>query len=179
VDNRQAAEQAVRLLVENGHKNIGIIGGPEDIFTARERLEGYCSVLEQEGIPVRESLIYHGDYTIQGGVRGMEELLDRNPDMTAVFVTNYEMTMGTVIGLNERDIRIPDQLSLIGFDNLEFARACSPRLTIISQPTEQIAREAARRILERLEGGEPSCKTEKLQTKILMGKSVGRPPVTG
>lgn len=174
VDNRQAAEQAVELLMENGHKRIGIIGGPRDIFTAQERMEGYCSIHRKMGIPVRESLIYHGDYTIQGGVRGMEELLDKNPDMTAVFVTNYEMTMGAVIGMNECGVRIGEQLSLIGFDNLEFARACSPKLTIISQPTRGIAEEVAKIILHRLENGNGPHINQKLQTEIIMGKSVSR-----
>ena len=148
VDNKRAAEDAVQCFIQKGHRNIGIIGGPEGIFTAQERLAGYCKALNEVGIPVRESLIFHGDYTIQGGVRGLEELVQRNPDMTAVLVTNYEMTMGAMIGINELGIRIPEQLSLIGFDNLQFARACSPKLTIVSQPTDEIAKEVARIMLE-------------------------------
>ena len=74
----------------------------------------------------------------QGGVSGLEELVRSNPDMTAVFVTNYEMTMGAMIGVNELGIKIPEQLSMIGFDNLQFARACNPKLTIVSQPTEEL-----------------------------------------
>ena len=62
-------------------------------------MAGYYRALEKAGIPVRESLICHGDYTIQGGVRSLEELVQKNPDMTAVFVTNYEMTMGAMIGV--------------------------------------------------------------------------------
>ena len=172
VDNHRAAQEAVELLMENGHKNIGIIGGPRDVFTARERLDGYFQAHKRRGIPVQESLIYHGDYTIQGGVEGLTALHRRNPHMTAVFVTNYEMTMGAVIGSNEMGISIPQELSVIGVDNLSFARACSPKLTIVSQPTEGIAREVARIILSRLqkEGGEPV--TEKLQTEIIPGKSI-------
>ena len=118
VDNRKAAEDAVQCFIKNGHRNIGIIGGPEGIFTAQERLAGYSKALKEAGIPIRGSLIFHGDYTIQGGVRGLEELVRDNPDMTAVFVTNYEMTMGAMIGVNELGIKIPEQLSMIGFDNL-------------------------------------------------------------
>ena len=176
VDNKRAAEDAVQCFIQKGHRNIGIIGGPEGIFTAQERLAGYCKALNEVGIPVRESLIFHGDYTIHGGVRGLEELVQRNPDMTAVLVTNYEMTMGAMIGINELGIRIPEQLSLIGFDNLQFARACSPKLTIVSQPTDEIAKEVARIMLEHLENGakEPAeFFTEKFQTEIIEGKSVG------
>ena len=175
VDNRKAAEDAVQCFIKNGPRNIGIIGGPEGIFTAQERLSGYSKALKEAGIPIRGSLIFHGDYTIQGGVRGLEELVRSNPDMTAVFVTNYEMTMGAMIGVNELGIKIPEQLSMIGFDNLQFARACNPKLTIVSQPTDGIAREVARIMLEHLENGKQKneeCFSEKLQTEIIEGKSV-------
>ena len=175
VDNKRAAEDAVRYFIERGHQNIGIIGGPEEVFTAQERMAGYYKALESAGIPVSESLIWHGDYTIQGGVRGLEELVQNNPEMTAVFVTNYEMTMGAMIGVNELGIRIPEQLSMIGFDNLQFARACNPKLTIVAQPTDGIAKEVAKVMLDRLENtGEASGElfSEKLETEIIAGKSV-------
>lgn len=175
VDNQKAAEEAVELFIEKGHRNIGIIGGPEGIFTAEERLTGYCTALEKAGISIKNSLVYRGDYTIKGGVRGLEELVRNNPDMTAVFVTNYEMTMGAMIGVNELGIQVPGQLSMIGFDNLPFARACRPKLTIVSQPTDGIAREVARIMLERLEKREEGSEEpfmEKLQTEIMEGKSV-------
>ena len=175
VDNKKAAEDAMQLFIEKGHRKIGIIGGPEGIFTAEERLEGYYTALKKAGIPIKNSLVYRGDYTIQGGVRGLEELVRENPDMTAVFVTNYEMTMGAMIGVNELGIQIPEQLSMIGFDNLQFARACRPKLTIVSQPTDRIAKEIARIILEHLEKKEERSEEpfmEKLQTKIMEGKSV-------
>ena len=176
VDNEQAASDALRLLYEKGHRNIGIIGGPEEISTAQERMKGYCKTMEELNLPVRESLIVHGDYTIQGGVKAMETLVQKNPDMTAVFITNYEMTMGAVIGLNELGIRIPEEISLVGFDNLPFARACNPKLTIVSQPTDKIAEAAAGIMLERLEhaGNESGCRTEKLETTIIHGKSIAQ-----
>lgn len=174
VDNRSAAREAVYLLLANGHKNIGIIGGPKDVFTAQERMKGYCEAHAEAGIPVRESLIYHGDYTIQGGVKGLEELTRKNTDMTAVFVTNYEMTMGAVIGTNELGIKMPEELSVIGFDNLQFARACSPKLTIVSQPTHDIGSEVANIMLKRLECYQTNMQTvsEKLKTTIIEGKSI-------
>ncbi len=175
VDNKKAAEDAVRYFIERGHRNIGIIGGPEEVFTAQERMAGYYKALESAGIPMSESLIWHGDYTIQGGVRGLEELVQNNPEMTAVFVTNYEMTMGAMIGVNELGIRIPEQLSMIGFDNLQFARACNPKLTIVAQPTDGIAREVAKVMLNHLENaGETPGElfSEKLETEIIAGKSV-------
>ena len=176
VDNEQAAADALKLLYKKGHRNIGIIGGPEEISTAQERLKGYCRTMEELNLPIRESLIVHGDYTIQGGAKAMETLVENNPDMTAVFVTNYEMTMGAVIGLNELGIRIPERISLVGFDNLPFARACNPKLTIVSQPTEKIAEKTASLMLERLENSESAAETttEKLETSIIYGKSIAQ-----
>lgn len=176
VDNEKAAEDAIELFFRNGHRKIGIIGGPEEISTAQERVSGYRKACEKYGIPLEETLICREDYTIQGGVRGLERLVKRNPDMTAVFVTNYEMTMGAVIGLNELGMQVPKELSVIGFDNLQFARACSPKLTIVAQPTVEIAREAAGMMLKRLESGTEDSPSEycaeKLSTEIIMGRSV-------
>lgn len=137
---------------------------------------GYIKALKKHGIPVDEKLICHGDYTIQGGVQAVEALVKENPDMTAVFVTNYEMTMGAVIGLNEMGVSLPEEISMVGFDNLPFARACRPALTIVSQPTEKIARETAQLMLARLEGKEDLQEpvVRKLQTDIFMGKSIRR-----
>ncbi|MDO4518710.1 MAG: LacI family DNA-binding transcriptional regulator [Eubacteriales bacterium] len=180
VDNEAAAQKAVSYLIENGHSNIGIIGGPREVYTAQERMNGYVLAHKKHNLDIRESLIYHGDYTIKGGVNGVEELVQKNPDMTAIFVTNYEMTMGAVIGVNEMNIKIPEQISLIGFDNLQFARACSPKLTIVAQPTKSIAQEAAGLMLKRLGGNngeemaeaEPEYQTIRLQTSMIAGKSV-------
>lgn len=176
VDNEKAAEDAMELFFRNGHRKIGIIGGPEEISTAQERVSGCRKACEKHGISLEEALICREDYTIQGGVRGLEKLVKRNPDMTAVFVTNYEMTMGAVIGLNELGMQVPKEISVIGFDNLQFARACSPKLTIVAQPTVEIAREAAGLMLKRLESrageGSPEYSVKKLSTEIIMGKSV-------
>lgn len=176
VDNENAAEKAVTMLVEQQHQKIGLIGGPDEVFTARQRMLGYMKALGTHGIQVDERLICRGDYTIQGGVQAIETLVKRNPDMTAVFVANYEMTMGAVIGLNEMGVSMPDEISLVGFDNLPFARACRPALTIVSQPTDTIARETAQIILKRLEGGEnlPEHIIRRFQTDIFMGKSIRR-----
>lgn len=178
VDNRDAAKKAVDILIEHGHRQIGMITGPEDIYTARERYQGYELALESAGIAPDPELVVHSDYTIRGGVAGVEHLLDTHPEVTALFAANYEMTMGTMIALNERGISIPDQISVIGFDNREFARALHPTLTIITQPTEAIAKQAADTMLKRLEQPETDPReapTELyLQTEVMLGKSVRR-----
>ncbi|MFV0466194.1 MAG: LacI family DNA-binding transcriptional regulator [Lachnospiraceae bacterium] len=175
VDNLTASREAVTYLIERGHRNIGIISGPDDIFTAQERLVGYRLALMEAGIEPKDSLVEAGDFTINGGSLSLKELIRRNPDMTAVFVTNYEMTMGAVIGANELGIRMPNQLSMIGFDHAEFAKACNPRLTIVTQPMEEIARHVADLILKRINEKDRELRMHevlKLQTKLLEGESV-------
>lgn len=174
VDNEGAVRDAVERLIVAGHTKIGIIAGPSDIYTAKERYNGYCLAMKNAGIAVQESLVVHGDYTIKGGACAMKRLIGNNPTMTAVFVSNYEMTMGAIIQINESGIEMPGELSFIGFDNLEFARASIPALCIVTQPTKQIADHVSRLILGRLE--EDRIQNEKetvlLKTSYVEGKSV-------
>lgn len=176
VDNLSAVKNAIQILIENGHTRIGMIGGPEDVFTAQERLLGYKLALMEAGIVSDDRLIAHGDYTINSGVRCLEDLVKNNADMTAVFIANYEMTMGAVIGINELGIKISEELSVIGFDNAEFARACKPKLTIVTQPMGEIAKNVANLILKRIEEKhndmEQKYKIIKLQTEIMEGSSI-------
>ena len=173
VDNRDAAKKAVDILINNGHRHIGLITGPEEIYTAKERYNGYETALSEAGIQIDPGLVVHSDYTIRGAVSGVEKLLDAHPEVTALFAANYEMTMGTMIVLNERGISIPEQMSVIGFDNREFARALHPTLTIITQPTEAIAAQVAETSLDRLEQWEQTAPKELyLKTDVMVGKSV-------
>ena len=154
-----------------------MIAGAEDVYTAEERFQGYCRALEAAGIPAEDSLIVRGDYTIRGGSRGIKELAKRNPDMTAVFISNYEMTLGAMIELNELGVRIPEEMSVIGFDNIEFAKACIPRLSIVTQPTKELGRRAAELMLKRLEEKERTeFETVRLATSFVEGRSVCRCP---
>lgn len=173
VDNEKAVRKGVVRLIREGHRQIGLIAGPADIYTARERIRGYREALKAAGIPLRPQLISSGNYTINGGAKAMRRLLDDNPEMTAVFVTNYEMTMGAMIELNERHLRIPEDLSFIGYDNTEFARASNPKLAIVAQPTQEIGHRVAELILQRLAGRLPEqMKTLKLETSFIEGHSI-------
>lgn len=174
VDNLGAVRDAVLRLVRAGHENIGMIAGPEGVFTAEERLEGYREALADAGLRQQEELIVRGDYTIAGGAASFRALLEQNPQMTAVLVSNYEMTMGAVIEANEMAVAIPEQISFIGFDNLEFARACVPKLSIVTQPTKEIGRRAAELLLQKLEGEMPLEETVdiKLETDFVNGRTI-------
>lgn len=138
VDSRGIARECTLCFLERGHRKIGMIAGPREISTSLGRLSGYRSALEKAGVPYEEKLVVYGGYTMEGGHEAMNTLLDRNPELTGVFVSNYEMTVGAMLALNERGLQIPRELSLIGFDNFELARVVKPRLTIAEQPIEEI-----------------------------------------
>lgn len=172
VDNVSAAKMAMEEFLIRGHKKIGIIGGPDDISTARERLMGCQLALTAAGIAFEKSLFNQSDYTIKGGIEGIAALVGNNPDMTAVFTANYETTVGTMIGLNELGLTIPGDISMIGYDDLDFARAVHPRLTIVTQPVREIAENASDIMLKRLSGKQSPFRLLKLKADIVTGKSI-------
>ena len=103
----------------------------------------------------------------------MRKLHEEHPDMTAVLVSNYEMTVGAMIEINESGIQVPGELSVIGFDNLEFARACSPKLSIMTQPTREMAVAAVRILLEKLQSEDgKEVETVILPTTYVGGRSI-------
>lgn len=174
LDNENAARMAARRLLELGHRRIGILVGPKDVYTSRMRLNGYRAALKEYGVEPAEELIAYGDYTLEGGHRQIRRLLDEARGMTAVFVTNYEMTLGTLIALNERGVQIPSELSLIGFDNMDLSRVARPPLTIVSQPLEEIGLQAARLMLEFFSGERTAPVTVSLSASLQESQSTRR-----
>jgi len=152
VDNLNASYDAVEHLIVKGHKRIGIICGPEEVYTAQERLKGYLRVHEDYSMEVEPQLIKHGDYRLESGYDSLMEFLNMATPPTAVYVTNYDMTLGAIIAINEKNIVIPEELSIIGFDNLQMARIFKPALSIVVQPMKQIGETAAKVLLKRLAG---------------------------
>lgn len=156
VDNRGAICEAVRLLTEKGHRRIGMIAGPSEVNSAKQRLKGYEDACARYHLDLPDTYVFHGDDSIESGIEGIETLIRDHPEMTAVIAASYRMSMGAVIGANEAGIVIPDRISLVGFDNPQFARAVHPRLTIVNQPVESIGERAAGIMLRRL--NEPDMK---------------------
>lgn len=173
VDNMSASYNAVEQFITRGHKEIGIICGPEHIYTAQERLKGYMRVHEDYGMQVNNNNIKFGDYEVQSGYDLMMDFLKTETFVDAVFVTNYEMTIGAVMALNEMDVKVPDELSFIGFDNQQLAKVIKPNLTIVVQPIKQIGECAADIILKRLKGDKTNYPSMlRLKTEILIGDSI-------
>lgn len=175
VDNLNAAYGAIEHLINHGHRRIGIIAGPPGIYTAQERLKGYRRVHEDFDLPIADDLILEGDYSLESGYRLMGQLLQRADPPTAVFVTNYEMTLGAIMALNESPIRVPDELSIIGFDNQQLARIVKPALTIVVQPIQAIGEAAATLLMKRLRDDRTGFPViQRLKTGLVLGDSVRR-----
>ena len=173
IDNVDAIRSAVSLLVRGGHQKIGFVSGPEYVFTAAERVTGYRLAMLEAGLPVEDRFIVPTDYSIQSGKEAMSQLLQRNPDMTAVVATNDAITVGAMIAINEYGVSVPNQLSVIGFDDEDFARACHPGLTIMAQPLREIADKTVEILLTRLEGrGDLPAQEIRFQAKMITGKSI-------
>ncbi len=173
VDNLNAAYNAVEQLIILGHKRIGIICGPDDIYTAQERLKGYERVHEDYNMSIDLSLVKKGDYQVESGYRLLGKLMKMEEPPTAVLVTNYEMTLGALMAVNEGNIRIPDDLSFIGFDNLQLSKVVKPPLSIVIQPVQQIGEVAANTILKRLKGDTSNFPSMiRLKTELMMKESV-------
>ena len=178
IDNRGAARLGVRRLLQAGHRRIGVLVGSDEVHTAQMRLRGYRDALEEYGVEYDESLVRRCDLTLEGGYRQARRLLKANTGMTAMFLTNYDLTLGALIALNERGVQIPGEMSVVGFDNImDLSRVFRPSLTIVSQPLEQIGLQAARLMLDQLSGGKDATPmTITLAASLKEGGSVEAPP---
>ena len=173
IDNEHAAGQAVRKLTALGHRNIGLVLGSPHLYTTNLRLTGYLNALKEAGITPSEEYIRYGDYTMDGGYQAVQALLRLKQRPTALFVTNFEMTLGTMLALQHNDIRVPQDLSVIGFDKLELFGEIFPDLTLIRQPQMSIGREAANLMLDLLSSGaSPAHRIVTLSTEMTEGNSV-------
>jgi LacI family transcriptional regulator len=173
VDNLNASYNAVEQLIMKGHREIGIISGPQDVYTAQERLKGYLRIHEDYGLKVNNENIKYGDYEIQSGYDRMQEFLNSEKLPDAIFITNYEMTIGAVMALNESSVSVPGELSLIGFDNEQLAKIVKPKLAIVVQPIQQIGESAANIILKRLRGDRTNYPSLlRLKTDLFTGQSI-------
>ena len=172
IDNVQASEQAVRKLTALGHRRIGLILGSPNLYTTQCRLAGYLNALLGSGIEPDDSCIRYGDYTMEGGYQAVQSLLQLEPRLTALFVTNFEMTLGAMLALQRSGIRIPEDLSVIGFDKLELFGPIFPDLTLIHQPQQSIGRESAALMLNLLSNPGAAHRIVTLSTELSEGRSV-------
>jgi len=150
VDNRQGAQLAAEHLISLGHKEIAVISGPLSSFPGRERHEAFLQTLSDLGQPVRQGHVRLSDFRVEGGHTSMASLLDDQIPPTAVFCANNMMTIGALRLLRERGVAIPDDVSLVGFDDLDLSELLNPPLTVIDRATFTLGSSAAELLRARL-----------------------------
>ncbi|MBC8728693.1 LacI family DNA-binding transcriptional regulator [Paraburkholderia sp. UCT2] len=148
IDNMQGARDATHHLIEQGHREIAFIAGPASHEDAIERLVGYQTALEEAGIGFDAELVEQGDYLETGGVAAMERLMARHRSFSAVFCANDQTAYGARLAMFRRGVRVPDDVSLVGFDDLPTSSYMTPPLTTVRQPTYEIGRLAAQGIVQ-------------------------------
>jgi LacI family transcriptional regulator len=155
VDDQQAAYTATQYLIEKGHKKIALISGDkDDKIAGRPRVNGYLNALQDYDLEVNEDIIKYGDFAYNSGISCMEELLKEKDKFTAVFATSDEMAAAALSVIHKNKINVPEEISVIGYDNTLIAQMSTPPLTTIAQPLHEMGEKAMERILEMLETGE-------------------------
>lgn len=173
VDNSGISYAAVEHFIVNGHRRIGLMMGPQDISTAYERMLGYQRVLADYSIPLDYSLMQLGDYSFESGYRMFCDLMDMQVPPTAIFATNCDMTLGAITAAYERKLKIPRDVSFIGYDEIQLTRVINPPITIVVQPMDLIAKNTASILLQRMREDYTSFPTvTRLKGDLLLYESV-------
>lgn len=167
IDNFRGAFEGVQHLIELGHRRIAHITGPQSHPDAIERLNGYKEALRQAGITFDPTLVVEGDYLEPSGLLAVESLLARGSLFTAIFAANDQMAYGANVALYRRGIRVPHDVSLVGFDDLPSSSYFTPPLTTVRQPGLEMGWEAARLVLALLDGNAytPNALTTRLMVR--------------
>ncbi|WP_123043295.1 LacI family DNA-binding transcriptional regulator [Cohnella candidum] len=160
---------AVKLLAEKGHRRIGFVTGTLGISTSNERLEGYKKALAEQGLPYDPSLVKVASPSFESGYECAERLLAEG-GITALFIANNVLTMGVMGCLQEKKIRIPEDLAVVGFDDYDWTKITTPPLTVIRQPSFEIGEKAAEAMIKRIEEGQdnPEFREYRLPTQLVL-----------
>ncbi|MFZ5351985.1 MAG: LacI family DNA-binding transcriptional regulator [Bacillota bacterium] len=162
VDDKQAAYSAAQYLIEMGHTDIAMISGtPDDPVAGEPRINGYLQALQDYGIPINKKLIKHGNFSYQSGITCMEELLSEKNTFSAVFAASDNMAVGALSVAYKKGIKVPDELSVIGYDNTPVAEMAIPPLTVVAQPLYNMGKTAMEKLLSMI-------KTQKRAESIIL-----------
>ena len=173
IDNAAAAEDAVNYLLSLGHRRIGIVAGNMTSPSTLDRLQGYRRALQKAGLPYEDELIEVGDYGLQKAEQATRKLVARENRPTAIFAFSDEMAMSCLATLHNLGYKIPQDFSVMGFDNISYAQYCYPALTTIAQPMTEIGIACMELLLPQL-NGEPMQECNKiLPHKLIVRNSTG------
>lgn len=174
-DNAQGGWLATQHLLELGHTHIACIAGPSVLTPSSDRSQGYRRALEGTGLTVDETLIVRGEFDFASGHRAAQELLQRADPPTAIFACNDLMAVGAISAATELGFNVPDQLSIVGFDDVSLASYTNPPLTTVAQPMYNMGSLAAMMLLERLQGSEAPPVRQVLNTRLVVRRSSAQP----
>ncbi|MQS07742.1 LacI family DNA-binding transcriptional regulator [Streptomyces alkaliphilus] len=166
---------ATEHLLGLGHRRIGFVTGPARLLCSRARLDGHRAALESAGVPADDSLIVPGDFYHQSGFTGCNVLMDLADPPTALFAASDQMALGAIEALRRRGLRVPEDVSVIGFDDLPEVRWCSPPLTTVRQPLAEMGKLAARTALRMARGETIETPRLELATELLVRASTAPP----
>ncbi|WEH43098.1 LacI family DNA-binding transcriptional regulator [Streptomyces sp. AM 2-1-1] len=170
-DNVGGARAAVAHLVSGGRTAIATITGPPEMYVARCRLRGYQEALEEAGLSTEPSLVVQGDFSVSSGRRAMAGLIERHPEVDAVFAASDSMAAGALTALHAAGRRVPEDVAVIGFDDFELAEQTDPPLTTVRQPMEEIGRTMVRLLLEEMNQPEVAWRHVILRTRLVVRES--------
>ncbi len=169
--NRKGASAMMAHLIELGHQRIGFISGREELASAGGRLQGYKDGLAEAGIPYNEELVTFGDYTVENGRILAHQLLQLPTRPTAIFAANDESAFGAMIAAKELNLSIPNDLSVVGFDNITQAQISDPPLTTVDQSVSEMGQIATNMVIQLVNGKELNDEHHKVETHLIIRKS--------
>ena len=166
---------ATEHLIGLGHRRIGTIAGPGDYLCSRARVDGYRSALERDDVSFDPALVRHGDFHHEGGFARGGELLDLADRPTAIFAGSDQQAFGVYEAARQRGLRVPEDLSVVGFDDLPVTRWASPPLTTVCQPLSEMGRTAAQMLGDLVDGGTLRASRIELSTELIVRESTAPP----
>ncbi|WP_328441653.1 LacI family DNA-binding transcriptional regulator [Streptomyces sp. NBC_00444] len=162
---------ATEHLLALGHRRIGLIAGPPRLLCSRARLDGYRTALESAGITLDDTLVVPGDFHPESGFTGCNVLLDLPDPPTAVFAASDQMALGAIEALRRRGLRVPEDMSVVGFDDVPEVRWSAPPLTTVRQPLADMGKLAVRTVLRLARGEQPDSPRVELGTELVVRSS--------
>lgn len=173
VTNLRGAATATRHLLSLGHRRIGVVTDSPEIHSTAQRLRGYRRALRDAGVEVDSNLIAYGASSQEGGYEAALRLLTRPDRPHALFTTNNFMTVGTVRALHQLGLKMPDDVALVAFDELEWMTLIEPNITVVTQPVVEIGERAGELLLRRLAGDDAPSQHVRLKTELVVRASCG------
>jgi LacI family transcriptional regulator len=171
-DDHRGAYRIVEYLIGQGHRQIAIIEGKENFKSTQARRDGYAEAMEHYQVPIQEDFREQGNYDLESGYTAMTRLLKLDVRPTAVFCCNDDMALGAIKAITEKHLSVPDDISIVGFDDLIFSAFMTPALTTVRRPIEEISREGAARLLSFIETKQIEKETIFFNTELVIRDSV-------